>query len=320
VRPQLSEGQLPEGERVDAPLGPDSMLWQCAGQQSGFLMGLYAGSMQNMHPQLGAGVEEHSDFFTERWQRLMRSIYPINGGIFDGDRAQQTAHEIRDYHLTIKGVDKHGRPYSALNPDTWWWAHATFVMSAYLHRTYFIGKPFTPAEREQFYQDTLVWYRSYGVSTRPCLPDWASFEAYYQRMCVEELEDNYATRAVLDLSGLPQFPGYEWIPDPVWAVLRKGINVSFVWITVGLYPQSIRDKLGYRWTRRDELAFRAFSRGIAVTKRVIPRELQLHPRARTAWARATGKLPADAPLVHTPRKFLPPVEARANGMHYCPYT
>jgi len=30
-----------------------------------------------MHPQLGAGVEEHSNFFDERWQRLYRSIYPI---------------------------------------------------------------------------------------------------------------------------------------------------------------------------------------------------------------------------------------------------
>ena len=315
MRPQLSEA-----EQVDTPLGPESVLWQCAGQHSGFLMGLYAGSMQNMHPQLGAGVEEHSDFFTERWQRLMRSIYPINGAIFDGDRARQTGHEVRDYHLTIKGVDKFGRPYSALNPDTWWWAHATFIMSAYLHRTHFVGKPFTEDEREQFYQDALVWYRNYGVSTRPCQPDWASFEAYYDRMCREELEDNFATRAVLDLSGLPQAPGLEWLPDPVWAVLRKGVQRGFVWLTVGLYPQPVRDRLGFTWSRRDELAFRVVARGIATAKQVIPRRLQLHPRARAGWDRATGKLPADAPLVHTPRKFLPPVEARGKGMHYCPYS
>ena len=315
MRPQIGEA-----EQVEAPLGPQSVLWGCAGQHTGFLMGLYAGSMQNMHPQLGAGVEEHSDFFTERWQRLMRSIYPINGAIFDGERARQTGHEVRDYHLTIKGVDKQGRPYSALNPETWWWAHSTFIMSAYLHRTLFAGKPFTPAERERFYQDTLVWYRNYGVSTRPCEPDWDSFEAYYARMCADVLEDNYATRAVLDLSQLPPLPGFEWLPRPVWSVIRTGVNKGFVWLTVGLYPQSIRDKLGYSWKPRDERAFRAVARAIALGKRVVPGRWQLHPRAKSGWDRATGRIPADAALVHTPRRFLPPAQARGTGTHYCPYS
>jgi uncharacterized protein (DUF2236 family) len=301
------------------PLGPDSLLWQCAGQKSGLIMGLYAGSMQNMHPQLGAGVEEHSDFFTERWQRLYRSIYPINGAIFDGDRAEQTGHEVRDYHLTIKGVDKHGRPYSALNPDTWWWAHATFIMSGYLHRCLFVGKPLTPEECERFYQDGLAWYRNYGVTTRPCQPDWPSFVAYYERMCAEELEDNYATRAVLDLSGLPQMPGLEWLPEPVWRVVRRGVNAGFLWVTIGLYPQSIRDKLGYTWSRSDQKAFTAFCRLVALTKRVTPTSLQLHPRAAAGFARARGKVPVDAPLVHAPRKFMPPDSARDSGKHYCPF-
>jgi uncharacterized protein (DUF2236 family) len=30
------------------------------------LQGPWAGSLQNMHPQLGAAVEEHSTFFRER--------------------------------------------------------------------------------------------------------------------------------------------------------------------------------------------------------------------------------------------------------------
>jgi len=46
--------------------------------------------MQNMHPQLGAAVEEHSTFFRERWPRLMRSLYPIGGVVSDGDRAPTT--------------------------------------------------------------------------------------------------------------------------------------------------------------------------------------------------------------------------------------
>lgn len=51
------------------------------------LQGPWAGSMQNMHPQLGAAVLDHSTFFRERWPRLLRSLYPIGGVVFDGERA-----------------------------------------------------------------------------------------------------------------------------------------------------------------------------------------------------------------------------------------
>lgn len=85
------------------PLGPDSLTWKYFGDWRGMLQGPWAGSMQNMHPQLGAAVEEHSIFFQERWPRLMRSLYPIGGVVFDGDRAPQTGAEVRDYHIPIKG-------------------------------------------------------------------------------------------------------------------------------------------------------------------------------------------------------------------------
>ena len=63
------------------------------------------------------------------------------------------------------------------------------------------------------------------------------------------------------------------------------------------------------------------ARGLYETEPVftlVPRRRRMHPRARSAWDRATGRIPADAPLVHTPARNLPPVGHRDNGMHYCP--
>jgi uncharacterized protein (DUF2236 family) len=77
----------------DAPpqsLGPDSLTWKYFGDWRGMLQGPWAGSMQNMHPQLGAAVEEHSTFRREPWPRVLRSLYPIGGVMFDGDRAPVT--------------------------------------------------------------------------------------------------------------------------------------------------------------------------------------------------------------------------------------
>ncbi|EMT36913.1 hypothetical protein MORY_04783 [Mycobacterium orygis 112400015] len=66
-------------ESPPLPLGPDSLTWRYFGDWRGMLQGPWAGSMQNMHPQLGAAVEDHSTFFRERWPRLLRSLYPIGG-------------------------------------------------------------------------------------------------------------------------------------------------------------------------------------------------------------------------------------------------
>lgn len=299
------------------PLGPDSLMWRYFGDWRGVLLSLWAGSMQNMHPQLGAGVEEHSRFFEERWQRLYRSLYPIGGCVYDGDRAAETARTVRDYHRTIHGVDKHGRPYSALNPDTYFWAHATFVMIPALVCEHF-GTPLTRSQKEQLYAEGVQWWRLYGMSMRPVPPNWDAFEAYVARMAADVLEDNVATREVLDIRRIDKPPTLRFLPEPAWRLARIPISRGFVWLTVGMYPQPVRDLLGYTWSTRDERAFRLVGRAIALAWRLVPFERRFHPRARAAWRRVRGARAADAPLVETPARNLPPVHERAKPTHYCP--
>lgn len=300
-----------------APLGPESLMWRYFGDWRGVLLSLWAGSMQNMHPQLGAGVEEHSRFFEERWQRLYRSLYPIGGCVYDGDRAAETARAVRDYHLTVKGVDKHGRPYSALNPDTYFWAHATFVMIPVLICEHF-GTPLRHDQKEQLYAEGVQWWRLYGMSMRPVPADWDAFEAYVARMAESVLEVNRATRDVLDIRRIDKPPTLRWLPGPLWRMLRVPVTRSLVWLTVGMYPPAVRERLGYSWSARDERAFRLVGRTIGAVWRLVPFERRYHPRARSAWQRARGARPGDAPLVETPRRNLPPVRERGKPTHYSP--
>lgn len=318
MRPQLTDaaGDVEPGGAVE-PLGPDSLMWRYFGDWRGLLLGLWAGSMQNMHPQLGAGVEEHSRFFDERWERLYRSLYPIGGCVYDGPRAAETARMVRDFHRTIKGVDGHGRPYSALNPDTYFWAHATFIMIPVLICEHF-GTPLTAAQKEQLYAEGVQWWRLYDMSMRPVLPDWASFQAYFERMCRDELEVNKATRDVLDIARIAKPPFARRLPDPLWALARVPITRGFVWLTVGMYPAVVRERLGYRWTRADQLAFTAVGRSVAALWRLVPFDRRMHPRARAGWQRVRGQLPPDAPLVETPARNLPPLHERDKPTHYCP--
>lgn len=61
------------------PLGPDSLTWKYFGDLRTGMMGVWIGAIQNMYPELGAGVEEHSILLREPLQRVARSVYPIMG-------------------------------------------------------------------------------------------------------------------------------------------------------------------------------------------------------------------------------------------------
>ncbi|KWX24688.1 hypothetical protein AFM11_08445 [Mycolicibacterium wolinskyi] len=304
-------------EALPDVLGPDSLTWQIFGDWRGLLQGPWAGSMQNMHPQLGAAVEQHSIFFRERLPRLLRSLYPIGGVVFDGDRAPQTGAQVRDYHIGIKGVDSLGRRYSALNPDVFYWAHSTFFMGTILTAEHF-GGGLTEDQKRQLFDEHITWYRQYGMSMRPVPKTWEEFQVYWDHMCRNVLENNYAAREVLDLSTMPKHPSLQWIPDPLWKLNLKLLGPFAVWVTVGLYDPPVRELMGYTWSERDEKLHRLFGKLVHYTFKMLPKRRRMHPRARAGWDRATGRLPADAPLLETPARNLPPLDARGNPWHYCP--
>ncbi len=299
------------------PLGPDSLTWRLFGDWRGLLQGPWAGSMQNMHPQLGAAVKDHSIFFRERMPRLLRSLYPIGGVVFDGERAPQTGAEVRNYHIPIKGVDEQGRPYSALNPEVFYWAHATFFMGTILTAEHF-GGGLTESQKRQLFDEHITWYRMYGMSMRPVPKSWEEFQEYWDHMCRNVLENNWAARSVLDLSTMPKHPSLDWVPDWAWRLHLKALGPLVVWVTVGLYDPAVRELMGYTWSERDERLHWLFGRIVNLAFAVLPERRRMHPRARAGWDRARGRIPADAPLVHTPARNLPPLDARGKPIHYCP--
>jgi uncharacterized protein (DUF2236 family) len=305
------------GPADQEPLGPDSLTWKYFGDWRGVLLAPWAGVMQNMHPGLGAGVAEHSRFFEERWQRLFRSLYPIGGVVYDGPRAAETARQVRGYHDTIKGVDRHGRPYHALDPDTFYWAHATFFMLTLLVADRF-GPGLSEDEKRQLFDEHVRWWRLYGMSMRPVPESWPDFEAYWDRMAREVLEDNQPARDVLDIRFIARPPALSWLPHALWRALRGPQARFTVWFTVGLFPAPVRERLGHRWTVRDERRLRRVGRFVHHAWRLVPFRLRYHPRARAGWEREAGLRAADAPQVESPVRNLPLPEERNSPKHYVP--
>ena len=62
----------------------------------------------------------------------------------------------------------------------------------------------TEAQKRQLFDEHVEWYRMYGMSMRPVPKTWEEFQVYWDHMCRNVLENNYAAREVLDLTDAAQ--------------------------------------------------------------------------------------------------------------------
>ncbi len=274
-------------EPVGAPLGPDSLTWKFHGDRRGLLFLWRSGTLQNMHPAVNSALQQHSNFFADPWDRLFRSIPPIVGVIYD-ERGDDTGGQVRDFHKPIKGEDDgHGRRYSALTPDVFWWTHVTFVETIIAFNEYF-GTPLTLAEKEQLVAEGVTWWQRYGLSMRPALGTWAEFDAYFQHMLDHELEHNATTRWAMSATEHPM-PAPPHVPRRLWKFLERPTLTFNMWLGNGLLPPRAREILGITWSPRDERRLRRLG---AVVRRIwplLPERVRYQPRAYAGIKRAAAE-------------------------------
>src|SRR4029077_1935181 len=92
-----------------------------------------------------------------------------------------SGHGVRDFRRSIKGRLPDGSPYSALNPETYYWAHACFLEHLITATDTFI-RPLSRAEKEQVFAESVTWFERYGVSPRGTPETYAEFEAWFEEM------------------------------------------------------------------------------------------------------------------------------------------
>ena len=280
-------------------LGPDSLLWRWAGDTRIAFLGGTIGLLQLMHPAIGAGVMEHSDFFGDPFDRVFRSLPPILGAVYDGPDAAETGRWVREQHRTIKGVDGQGRSYHALQPETYWWAHATFQFMAEQVVDRFDDHHLTPDEREQLYREGITWYRRYGVSDRVVPSTRAAFQDEWDRVCEEVLERNDAVDFVLrmlDRNHLDR-PMRVELPRPFTRLspivglrpVARLLSVPARISAVGGLPAPVRERLGIPWSRADQRRLDALELAVRKTWRFVPFSVRWQPRAQDGWKRVRAE-------------------------------
>ena len=248
-------------QRSDAlPLGPDSLVWKYFGDNRMYLIGPRPAVLQNMLAELGQGVLDHSVFFDDTAARVKRSIPPIMMTVYGAEDSGEGT-RVRDFHRDIKGdMPSSGgvsRRYHALDPDTYFWAHATFVEQVLYFADTFV-KRLTEDEKERIYRESKTWYRRYGVSDRPMPADYAGFQRYWDQMMDEIVVAHPTARYGVGYvtKGFPQPTG---VSPFAWRLVSPVFDPVAAFLTTGGMPPRARDLLELPWGPRRERAYQAFA-------------------------------------------------------------
>jgi uncharacterized protein (DUF2236 family) len=217
--------------------------------------------MQLAHPQVAAGVDEHSDFRAHPIRRLRRTILMTMAIVFgDRETALAAARAVNHVHGRVRG---HG--YSALDPDLLLWVHATLMDSALLTYETFV-QPLLPRDREDFYQEFKLLGELLGIPKDRFPITLRDFDAYMDTM-IRSGAVQVDERAK-DLARLVLRPRLRLLPGPAM--------IPFEVVTAGLLPPALRIQYGLAWGRGQQRAFR-----LAV--RTLPRLVALTPPVLRVW-------------------------------------
>ncbi|MBF6330282.1 oxygenase MpaB family protein [Nocardia transvalensis] len=265
------------------PFGPGSRMWDEAGLITFSLTGGSAFLLQTMEPTIAAVVDEHSTFRTDPLGRAARSIASVMMWIYAGEEALAEADRLRTMHATLNTVDAHGVRHTALSSGPWAWVLHTAVYAYTEGNRYFTRQELTEAEKEQYYREVVQLMRNFSVAPKEIPATYAEWEKFFADTVETHLEPNevaYDYLRVIRTIGRPSF-----VPralNPLWKVAAAPVGRLQYFFTVGTTPDSVRRKLGLRWSATDELTLRALGWTIGRTVPLLPERLRYFPIAYEA--------------------------------------
>ncbi|GAA4659810.1 oxygenase MpaB family protein [Gordonia humi] len=271
-------------DSLDLRLGADSLIWKFYGDSRGLLGFQRLAGTENCIEQLAQGVEDHSVIFSDFLGRARRSGPPIMRTVYS-DSPHTWGHRVRDFHRDIKGTISDGSRYHALNPELFYWAHATFVDQVLFITDTFIRR-LSYEEKVQIFEESKIWYQLYGVSARSQPQTYEEFREYWDSM----LERFAPTRTITYATGYLRkgVPGPAWMPKPLWRIASTPLNAALHIVIVGTLPPQMREVCDLDWSARDQ---RRFDRFAGFMRRINPLINRLPitalyvPWAAQAWAR-----------------------------------
>jgi uncharacterized protein (DUF2236 family) len=240
----------------------DAVIRRVGGETILLLGGGRALLMQLAHPQVAAGVADHSGFESDPFGRLRRTLEATYTIVYGTEQeADLVARQLWAVHERVTGPG-----YRANDPELLMWVNATLIDTALRVHARFL-RPLSPADAERYYQESAVVAEALGVPRDLQPPDLAGFRDYMRHM-VGSLRVSDIARRLADSVLHPQLP---WPAEPGMALARE--------LTAGLLPRPLREQFGLSWDRNRKAALLLAG---AASRQVLPRVPLLVRRAPAA--------------------------------------
>jgi len=243
------------------PLGPGTLTRRINLEPVVLLGGGRALLLQVAHPLVAAGVADHSDYRSDPWGRLVRTLETMSVLAFGspGASKRETARLAR-VHRGVTGQSGDGVGYRASDPALLVWVWATLVDTALVVYERCYGR-LPDIDRQRYYREQKLVARACGVPARTCPPSFAAFQAYVDHMVDTELRVTPEARAIASSVLAPPLPG----PLGPMAALPARL------VTAALLPPTVREQYGFSWGMAERCLVGMGMVTTGLTFRVAPR-------------------------------------------------
>ena len=165
-----SERPLQNTEKYEGDpglFGPGSISWEVLGDVSSFVGGIRALLIQAAHPEVAAGVADHSSYREDPLGRLSRTAYYVTSMTYGAMPETEEAISMVNFaHQRVSGVSERGRAYSASSPEYSAWVHNTLTNS-FLEAFQVFKRPVTEIEADQFVLEQALIGERMGADPLP---------------------------------------------------------------------------------------------------------------------------------------------------------
>jgi uncharacterized protein (DUF2236 family) len=148
--------------------GPGSVTWELMGDTSSFIGGIRALLVQAAHPEVAAGVADHSRYREDPLGRLSRTSNYVTATSYGAmPEVEAAVVAVRRAHAMVRGTSHRGIPYAAGSPPLAAWVHNSLTDSFLVAAQVFGPRELSTQEADRFVAEQARIGRRLGADPVP---------------------------------------------------------------------------------------------------------------------------------------------------------